>query len=263
MAFSFGIKDPILINMMIERFNSTKSLIGASQLERRKQARIAVIGLGGVGSWAAEALARSGVGEILLADLDDICLSNINRQLHTLQSTAGMQKTETMRKRLLDINPDLKIRIIDDFITKENVENYLIDIDVVIDCVDGVSAKCSLISHCRKHQIQVITTGGAAAKLNPLQIMVKDLARSYNDPLLQRVRKKLRNDYSFPTHKKELFGITAIFSPEEMLVQNNPVHEDADLPKTCSGGLGTCVTVTATFGLYAAYCALEMLRKES
>lgn len=271
------------------RFDGNTKLYGEDIHTFIKQKSVTIIGLGGVGSWAAEALARIGISNMTLIDLDEICLSNTNRQIHTLTSVAGNSKIEVMHKRLLDINPEIKIKCVHDFISKENTCKYLqcstgiVNTDGIIDAIDGVSAKAALIAFSVLHKISIVTTGGAAGKMHPWKIQINDLAKSFNDPLLQRVRKKLRQEYDFPKDKRKLFQVDAIFSPEDtnhtkadtacegtttnqeqkFPPSQNPLTLDhdftSDILPLCQSQ-GTSIFVPATMGLWAAYRLIEKWR---
>lgn len=142
------------------------------------RSHVCVIGVGGVGVWAAEALARSGIGAITLIDMDDICVTNTNRQLHALKSTVGLPKVDVMKERILAINPECTVNVIDDFITVDNVAEYLsLGFDYVIDAIDSVRPKAALLAYCRRFKIPVVTTGGAGGQIDPTQIQVTDLAK--------------------------------------------------------------------------------------
>lgn len=254
------------MNNMNITFKSLENLIGERHLSQRSRVHITIVGVGGIGSWCAEYLARSAIGQITLIDLDDICISNTNRQLHTLQSTIGKSKVLTLKDRLLDINPNLTIHAIEDFLTINNLSTYITSNTIVLDAIDSLSVKCELIDYCLKNKIKLVTTGGAGGKLNPNQIKVSDLSQTYNDPLLLRIRKKLRRSHDFPKAKKIFLGIPTIFSPEigikpeEQLTIENEVFCDQSLvAPNCNNGLGTCVTVISTFAAYAAKEVLNLI----
>ena len=180
------------------RFGGIGRLYGVDGLQRLGQAHVAVVGIGGVGSWAAEALVRSGVGEISLFDLDDVCITNINRQAHALSGTVGQAKVEVMAQRLLAINPACTVHAIADFVSKETLAQYITqELDYVVDCIDGVQTKAALIAWCKRRKIQIITTGGAGGQIDPTQIGVVDLNKTFHDPLASRVRTLLRSDMVF------------------------------------------------------------------
>lgn len=242
-------------------------LYGSAGLHRLQQAHVAVIGLGGVGSWAAEALARSGVGEITLMDLDDICVSNSNRQLHTLSSTIGQLKVDVMAERLQQINPQLKIHAIVDFIEPDNLQQYIVpQLDFVVDCIDSMTPKAALIAWCKRNKIGLVTTGGAGGLTDPGKITIADLNKTYHDPLAARLRSKLKREYGFTTKPKKNFGVPCVFSTEqprypaadgEICFNKSFAGDGAKLD--CAGGLGAAVMVTATFGMFAASRAVERL----
>lgn len=151
--------------------------------------RMCVIGIGGVGSWAVEALARTGIGELTLIDMDDVCVTNINRQIHAMSGTVGQSKIEVMAERVKLINPECKVNLIDDFITPDNQHEYLSkEFDYVLDAIDSVKAKASLLAYCRSNKIKVITTGGAGGQVDPTQIMVADLTKTIQDPLAKKLK---------------------------------------------------------------------------
>ena len=162
----------------LKRFAGVGRLYGDQSLMKFADSHLAIVGLGGVGSWVAEALARSGVGELTLMDLDEICISNTNRQLHTLTSTYTKSKAITLKNRLLEINPEIKITIIENFFTEQTMEDFFIaDYHYVFDCIDGVSNKCFLISECRRRSLPVITIGGAGGKRAHSNVASQPLGR--------------------------------------------------------------------------------------
>lgn len=240
------------------RFHGIARLFGTAGAQRLRQAHVGVIGIGGVGSWAVEALARSGVGQITLVDLDDVCISNTNRQLHALTGTFGQPKVDVMAERVRAIHPDCQINARQEFFLKSNAEAILATkFDCVFDAIDQVAMKCLLISLCREKQIPLVTTGGAGGRRNPAAVEFADLAFTGGDPLLAQVRKQLRDDFGFPRGQTP-FGIECVFS-REPLVYSQPdgsVSCDkgatTDLRIDCSTGLGTASFVTGTFGFTAA-----------
>ncbi|MEH8020924.1 tRNA cyclic N6-threonylcarbamoyladenosine(37) synthase TcdA [Rheinheimera metallidurans] len=241
------------------RFAGIARLYGVNALEIFRQAHVVVIGIGGVGSWAAEALARSGVGEITLIDLDDVCISNINRQLHALTNTIGQDKVAVMAERILAINPECKINQVTDFIDADNMASLLVgNISYVLDAIDSVRAKVALIAYCKRNKIPLITTGGAGGQLDPTQIQLADLSQAYNDPLLAKVRNALRRDHNFTRNTKRRFGVDCVFSTEQLkypqadgsVCQQKP-EMNGSMRLDCSGGFGAASVVTASFGLAA------------
>lgn len=252
------------------RFGGTRRLYGNRALERFRQAHVCVIGIGGVGSWAAEALARSAVGRLTLIDLDHVAESNINRQLHALTGTLGMAKAQVMSARIGQINPDCRVTAIEDFLTLDNYTNLLHpDYDYVIDCIDGFRIKAALIAHCRRRRIRLVTVGGAGGQIDPTRVRVADLSRTEHDALFSKTRKLLRQDYGFPTNLKRRFDIPCVYSDEQPLFPARDGEVGHEKPHTagvgrlnCAGGLGSSMAVTATFGLVAAAHALKKLAAE-
>lgn len=258
------------------RFGGINRLYGDAALGQLAQAHAIVIGIGGVGSWAAEGFARSGVGHLTLVDLDHVAESNFNRQLHALTSTQGKAKVEAMAERIAQINPQCRVRCVDDFLTPENVGD-IIGSDtqtLVLDAIDQVAAKVALIAWCKRHQQTVVTCGAAGGKLRGELVQVADLSETTQDPLLAKVRTGLRRDHRFPAgqlkpassgkgagkdagNKKTRFGIQAVYSTEAV---KRPVQAgdsctvfdpNGGAPLACAG-YGSLVTVTAVFGMVAA-----------
>jgi len=240
------------------RFNGIVRLFGAAGTERLRHAHVAIIGLGGVGSWGVEALARSGVGKLTLVDLDDVCISNTNRQLHALTGTFGRPKVEVMAERVRAIHPDCQVHARQEFFLKSNAGEILADrFDCVFDAIDQLAMKCLLIALCRERQIPLVTTGGAGGRRDPAAVEVADLALTGGDPLLAQVRKKLRDEFAFPRDQKP-FGVECVFSREPMMYTQPDGSVSCDKDPTtdlridCSTGLGTASFVTGTFGFIAA-----------
>jgi tRNA A37 threonylcarbamoyladenosine dehydratase len=248
-----------------QRFGGIARLYGEQGLEQLKSAHICVIGIGGIGSWAAESLARSGVGAITLVDLDDICITNTNRQIHATLNTIGKMKVQMLRERILLINPDCQVRAMEDFFTQNTAAAVLdIQYDYIIDAIDSLENKCLLASLCREKNIPLITTGGAAGKRDPLQIQILDLGKSFNDSLLFQMRKKLRQDYHFEKpaghslSKRKDFNVMSVFSPEEEVIVLKTECNDIE-KRNCDWGMGSTAHVTATFGFVAAGYVINQL----
>lgn len=238
------------------RFGGIARLYGEQALERFARARVCVVGLGGVGSWAAEALARSGVGGFTLIDLDHVAESNTNRQLHALEGEYGKAKVAAMAARLRAIRPDCRIRAIEEFVSPENVAELVgPDNDFVIDAVDAVHAKVALVLHCKAAGIALVSVGGAGARTDPSRVRVHDLARTEQEPLLAKVRRRLRREHGFPRGPKSRFGIEAVYSDEPMRIPSCA----AGVAGLSCAGLGSSVCVTAAFGLVAASRVLARL----
>ncbi len=250
-------------------------------LHKLQQSTVAIIGIGGVGSWAAESICRSGIGNILLLDLDDVCISNTNRQLHTTTNTIGLMKTDVMKKRLIDINPKCNVTIIHDFITEDNVFDIMIhqllqnNVNVIIDAIDGNAEKAALIAAACIHNIPIITCGGAAGRIDPIQITCQDLSESIECKLLFWTKKKLRNQYKlFPNEnekkkkKMKKWRIPAVFSLEVLPKKGNQKNDDnitdySSSFRKCDGVLGTASFVTGTYGMIAASQAVKMIANDS
>ncbi|WP_250647135.1 tRNA cyclic N6-threonylcarbamoyladenosine(37) synthase TcdA [Deefgea salmonis] len=254
--------------LYLRRFAGIARLYGANGLMRFNSARVCVIGVGGVGSWAAEALARSGVGQVTLIDLDDVCISNTNRQLPALSGEFGRMKVAVLAERMLAINPEMEIVQIEDFISPENFTEYLAGkFEYVVDCIDSVKTKAALIAWCRRNKVKLITVGGAGGQIDPTQVKVDDLSRTLQDPLASKVRSLLRRDYQFPKQGKK-FGIECVYSTEQLVYPQADGSVCAIKPQAgegvrldCEGGFGAVMTVTATFGLVAVSRVLKGLAK--
>ena len=242
-----------------QRFGGTQRLYGNQQATWLNEAHFCVVGIGGVGSWVAEALARTAVGNITLIDLDDICVTNTNRQIHALQQTVGHAKVDAMADRIRQINPDCTVNCIEDFVTPDNVQEYLNkSLDYVIDATDSVKAKAAMIAYCKRNKIPVITIGGAGGQTDPTQIQVADLTKTIQDPLAAKLRSQLRRFHKFSTNTKRRFGIECVFSTEQLRYPQNDGSvcttknlQDGSVKLDCNSGFGAAVTVTATFGFVA------------
>jgi tRNA A37 threonylcarbamoyladenosine dehydratase len=234
------------------RFDGLARLYSPEGLEKIALSHVCVIGLGGVGSWAVEALARCGVGELTLIDLDDICVGNTNRQLHALDGEFGKPKVDVMARRAKAINPDCIVHPLHSLFLKSNASEILqTKFDFVLDAIDSPARKCLLIAGCREREIPVITTGASAGRRDPTQIQVADLSVSSHDRLLQEVRKKLRVRHGFP-RKEKPFGVECVFSKEEIVYPKCEPANEPDLRLDCETGFGTACFVTGAFGLVAA-----------
>ena len=238
-----------------KRFDGLKRLYGDDAFKLFKKLHIAVVGIGGVGSWAAESLARSGIGEITLIDYDTIAISNMNRQIHALDSSIGTKKIKHMEDRIHQINPACKVNMIDDFVNMDNMKEYMSpNYDYVIDAIDSIKFKAYMIYYCKRNKIPIITTGGAGGLTDPTMIQIKDLSRTYNDALAACVRKQLRDDYNFSKNTKRYFGIECVFSSQQPVYPKEDgtvSHEKPGIHGVnldCSFGYGASVNVTATFG---------------
>lgn len=255
------------------RFGGLDRLYGAGAVHTLAGARACVVGIGGVGSWVAEALARSGVGRIALIDLDHVAESNINRQVQALDSTLGQAKVLAMAARMRDINPACRIDTVDDFLTPENAAGLLEGFDVVVDAIDNVRAKVAIAVVCRDRRLPLVMAGGAGGKLDPGRIRVDDLARTEQDPLLAKVRARLRKEHGFTRDPKRKFGIEAVYSTEPLRYPAPAACDVGEAPQTAAAsrgpqglacaGYGSSVAVTASVGLFAAARAIEQLLRAS
>jgi len=259
------------------RFGGIARLYGAQGLARFRQAHVCVVGVGGVGSWIVEALARSAIGAITMIDLDNLAESNVNRQIHALTETLGKAKVTALHERIVQINPFCRVTEVEDFLTPDNVAEMipLGQFDYVVDAIDNVRAKVALIAYCREHKIPMITSGGAGGQIDPTRIEIRDLCRTEQEPLLAKVRKRLRSLHRFPRGTKNKFGIDAVFSTEPLrlpetgeqcdigTVADSASIDDSDddnsgITGLNCAGFGSAMVVTASFGLVAA---AHVLRK--
>jgi len=243
------------------RFGGIKRLYGSKALKKFQQCHICVIGIGGVGSWVAEALARSGIGQLTLIDMDDICVTNTNRQVHALNDTVGKMKIEVMA--------EIKINMIDDFIDKENCFEYLSDeFDYIFDGIDSIHAKVALVAHCKRNKYPLLTCGGAGGQLDPTQIQVTDLARTIQDPLAAKVRSELRRFFNFSKTPKRKFRVDCVFSTEQLSypdmngeVCKEKAESDGTMKMDCASGFGASTMVTASFAFVGTAFMLKKLQK--
>lgn len=263
------------------RFGGIARLYGAQGLARFRAAHICVVGVGGVGSWIVEALARSAIGKITMIDLDNLAESNVNRQIHALSDTLGKAKVTALHERILQINPYCQVTEVEDFLTPDNVGEMIGEgrFDYVFDAIDDVRAKVALIAYCRDHKVPLLTSGGAGGQIDPTKIEIRDLCRTEQEPLLAKVRKRLRAWHKFPRGTKNKFGIDAVFSTEPLRFPEGEVCEvdtddatdgldtvDADGRRQDVGvtglncaGFGSAMVVTASFGLVAAGFVLRKI----
>lgn len=251
---------------MQRRFAGVRRLYGGDALERLTHARVCVVGIGGVGSWVAEALARSGIGALTLIDPDHVAESNINRQVHALDATLGMAKVQAMATRIWQIHPACRVQGVEEFITEDNVAALLAGgYDYVVDAIDNTRAKTALVMHCLHNRLPLICVGGAGGRTDPGRVRLSDLAMTSGDPLLAKLRARLRRRYGFPREPGRCFGIECVYSPEPLrypLGEGGVCYErpeDGRIHGLNCAGYGSSVCVTATFGLMAAARVLERL----
>lgn len=249
------------------RFGGIARLYGTAGLEQIAAAHVCVVGVGGVGSWVAEALARSGVGTLTLIDLDNVAESNVNRQIHALESQFGRPKVDAMAARIGEINPVCRLILREEFVEADNLQR-LIDpgFDYLVDCIDAFKTKAALIAHCRRNKLRIITVGGAGGQTDPLKIRLTDLYKTQHDPLLAKTRKLLRRDYGFPKNPKRRFDVPCVYSDEQQVYPDSngevcsakPEGGPAGHGLHC-GGFGSAMTVTATFAMVATAHVLKRL----
>lgn len=238
------------------RFGGLDRLYGEGSRLALHRARVAVVGVGGVGSWAAEALARSGIGNITLIDFDHVAVSNVNRQIQALSSTLGEAKVRALETRIRDINPDCRVSAVDDFLTVENMAQLIPAgaFDAVIDACDEAKVKAALIVHARFNKIPLVVCGAAGGKRDPLKLRCDDLGRTTHDALLSRIRNMLRKGFNIQPKKNGKFGVACVYLEEPS--KRSTSCSASDL--SCSG-YGSSVTVTASMGLAAANWCLERI----
>ncbi len=267
------------------RFSAVARLYGVGGLHRLRCSHVAIVGLGGVGSWVVEALARTGIGRLTLIDLDEVCLSNVNRQLPALDGAIGRFKAEVLAERILAINPECHVRPVIEFFTETSADRLLSpDYDVVVDAIDALSNKCRLILGCRERAIPILVCGAAGGRRDPTRVRLTDLADASHDRLLAEVRRRLRRDHAFPGPGRKL-GVPCVFSLESVAAPTRnsgacsivgggaDAGIDAELevgvemagtkagPRglNCEGGLGSAAFVTGAFGFVAASWAVDTI----
>lgn len=241
------------------RFGGLARLYGTAGAARIAQAHVAVVGIGGVGSWAAEALARSGVGQLTLIDMDHVAESNINRQIHALTDTVGQAKVLAMQERIAGIHPACQVHVVDDFVTPENWPTLLPHgVDAVIDACDQLQAKLAMAQWARQRRALFISVGAAGGKRLAHKVDIDDLAHTTHDPLLAQLRYRLRKHHQAPRDGKKM-GVTCVFSREAVAGPDASCQlSGSDGSLNCSG-YGSVVSVTATFGQCAAGWVLDRL----
>jgi tRNA A37 threonylcarbamoyladenosine dehydratase len=247
------------------RFNGLNSLYGAQGLARLQAAHVVVVGVGGVGSWAVEALARNAVGSITMIDMDVVSESNINRQLPAMTSTIGKDKTAVLKERIEGINPECQVNIVDDFVTVKNAKEIIPeDANYVLDCIDNYRVKAQMIANCQRNEIAILTVGGAGGQSDPSLVQQVDLSRTQHDALFAKTKKILRQDYDFARNPKRSFGIPCVYSNEQAVYADGSggvtkqkpdmsfkSNEEGGAGLSCAGGLGSSMQVTASFALIA------------
>ena len=254
-----------------DRFGGIDRLYGAGALSRLGGCHVTVVGVGGVGSWAVEALARSGIGKLTLVDADDLCVSNTNRQLPALEGQYGRAKIEAMAERCRAINPRIALDLRPQFLTPANL-GELLDApgDLVLDACDSFRSKVDAIAYCRRRKQPIITVGSAGGRSDVTQIRVRDLSRTEHDAMLSLIRKKLRGEFNFPKNHDRYFGVPAVYSLENVRYPQADgsvcgirpqLGKDEALKLDCGAGLGAATHVTGAFAFAAVGKAIELLLK--
>ncbi|MCB5186993.1 tRNA threonylcarbamoyladenosine dehydratase [Methylobacillus caricis] len=252
---------------VMRRFGGVRRLYGEQGLQRFQAAHVCVVGVGGVGSWAVEALARNAIGRLTLIDLDNIAESNVNRQLHAVEGEFGKAKVTAMAERIRLINPLAQVQEIEDFVSEDNVGTMLNrGYDVVLDAIDDARAKVAMAAWCRRYKVPLIMAGGAGGRFDPTRIRVADLAEVHGDRLLAKVRNSLRRDHGFPKapqsqKKPAKFGIQCVYSDEPVQLPDASceVGNDHAVTGLNCAGYGSSVAVTAPCGMAAAAVVLKLL----
>jgi len=257
---------------MNARFAGIDRLYGKGAAARLADAHVCVVGIGGVGSWAVEALARSGVGELTLIDGDDVCVSNTNRQLHALEGEYGRAKIAVMAARARAINPAIRVHEVADFLSPKNLFELLArdgerPFDAVLDACDALKTKVAMIAFCKRRKIPIVVSGSAGGRLDPTLVTARDLSKTEHDAMLAIVRQKLRDDYGWTRNPKRYFGVQAVFSRENVnypqkdgsVCKTRGVSAETGLKLDCSGGLGAATHVTGTFAFVSVSRVLARL----
>ena len=240
------------------RFGGLDRLYGVDGAHRIRSAHVAVVGIGGVGSWAVEALARCGVGQLTLIDLDHVAESNINRQIHALDTTVGMAKVQAMRERIAHINPACVVNGVEDFVDPTNWPGILPSpVDAVIDACDQVKAKTAMASWALKQRSVFISVGAAGGKRQAHKVDIDDLSLTTHDPLLAQLRYRLRREHGAARDGKKM-GVVCVFSRESVAPPDPSCEIEGDGSLNCHG-YGSVVSVTATFGQCAAGWIIEQI----
>lgn len=243
----------------LQRFGGLGRLYGAAALPRLQAAHVCVVGVGGVGSWVVEGLARSGIGAIALIDLDDVCLTNVNRQLPALDGNIGRPKVAALAERVKLINPACLVTTVGEYFTAKTAETLLATrFSWVVDCIDLMSNKALIIAECTKRGQPVLTVGSAGGKRDATRIVVTDFGGGHGDELLRQVRKKLRRDHGFAKGEGNHYGIPCVSSQEQPVFPwvdgtcSTEPEEGSNLRLDCATGFGTAVFITGAFGFAAA-----------
>ena len=247
------------------RFGGVERLYGKKDFAKIRKAHVCVVGVGGVGSWVVEALGRTGIGELTLIDYDEVCLSNTNRQIQAMDGNVGQLKIDVLKERLLKINPEIKLNLLAERMETGTAENLIReDYDVVVDAIDRVGHKIAILLECKKKNIPVLVSGGAAGRKDPSKIGIVDLRDVHGDRLLFQMRRRLRTNYRYPKPPNKM-KVMCVFSSEHV---TEAQIEECDIepsrgskPLDCGQGLGTATFITGTFGFLAASFCLQTILK--
>lgn len=249
-----------------QRFGGVGRLYGAAALERLRAAHVCVVGVGGVGSWAVEGLVRSGVGALTLVDLDDVCVTNVNRQLPALDGQIGRAKVAVLAERVRLINPECRVEAVTEYFTEASAGRLLTpNFDCVVDAIDAMANKALLLAECVRRGLPCVTVGGAGGKRDATKIRAGDLGEATGDELLRLLRKKLRRDHGFAQGEGNRYGVRCVFSSEKPVFPwadgtcRAEVEPGGSLKLDCASGFGTAVFVTGAFGLAAAGEAVTLI----
>jgi tRNA A37 threonylcarbamoyladenosine dehydratase len=254
--------------MSPERFAGIDRLYGAGTSRRLSRAHVAVVGIGGVGSWVVEALARSGIGHLTLIDGDEVCVSNTNRQVQALAGTFGRAKVGVMAERVRAISPGLDVRAVEAFATPDNLGELLpVDLSYLIDACDAIRTKVALIAHAKRRKLPLITVGAAGGRIDPARIDCRDLAKTVNDPLLAEVRRRLRDEHGWTRNPKRYFGVQAVYSlehpryvqPDGSVACMRDPQADGPVRLDCAGSFGAAMHVTAGFAMLAVARTIDRM----
>lgn len=266
-----GMDNATLDPALQARFAGIDRLYGNGALARLAASRVAVVGMGGVGSWVVEALVRSGVGHLTLIDADDICVSNSNRQLPAHEGQFGRAKVEAMEERCRAINPLVDVEAVPSFLVAGNLVELLDrGFDLVLDACDSFRTKVELIAWCRRRKLRLIVCGSAGGRIDPTLVRIRDLSRTEHDAMLALIRKKLRGEFNFPKSPQRYFGVPAVYSLENVRYPQADgsvcglrpkLDGDAALKLDCGAGLGAATHITGAFAFAMAGKALELLLK--
>jgi tRNA A37 threonylcarbamoyladenosine dehydratase len=238
---------------MSEQFLGTIKIYGEEKFKLIEKSKVLIVGVGGVGSWAAESLARTGVSEITIVDMDDICISNINRQVHSTHLNIGQEKVKAMKERLTTINKNIKVNTVFDFLTASTIDEILEPgFDFVLDSMDSVDNKCLLITRCMNQEIPFITVGAAGNRFDATKIEIRDLNRTINDKMAKRIKRTLKREYGFNRRHENPYRIPCVTSTEEINEAVLGPKPDTTRVHNCQTTMGSISHVTATMGLIAA-----------